>query len=759
MKRTSLLPALAALFAACPQNPATPPDGAPKTLGPIGSMQRGIVGGSGDTNTAHTAVAYIEISTSAGGASCTGTLVNGNWVVTAAHCTWDCYPESTCSQVDRGINNTNAYYVCFTQPGSITPDNNRCSTVTEVHRHPSWDTNKSARTNIYDDVAVLKLASNAQTKWSITPIPVLPSTLLSNLTAGTTVEYSGFGLQNYPNNCGYNCPSGTRYHVSAKLDKVCYSSGGCYLSSGGVASNNTICGSQTPGGTCSGDSGGPAFLKVNGTEYVVGATSYGDQNCALFGCSTNLAKFESFLSQYLGPGYANGHTCSQALDCRSGYCVGGICCNTQCGGACYTCSTGACSALVNSSCNDNNPCTQNDVCNGGTCSGTPKNCGKSSGGGCTLGGTCNLSTGNCDGAGPLPNGTTCDDGNACTAGDSCQSGVCAAGAATNTCPAPDACHDGSVCNSSTGRCDAFPIKANGTACDDGNPCTGGDSCLAGTCLPSTVKNCPAPDACHEAGDCVPATGACPSSYPNKPNGTACNDGNQCTSNDVCADGTCKGTASANACPADQCHAAGTCSATTGQCSGSNKPDGTTCDDGDARTENDQCQAGLCKGTPIGLDPCWGKATGAACDDKNACTRDDFCVSNACTGTNPKPCRTPPDDCHRSEGQCDWQTGECVYLNLTNGTACDDGDSNTADDACSNGHCIGTPVTPVDECDGKADGTPCATGACKSGKCTAVDPLPQPAPGCGCGSAGGASAAPSALLMGLAAAAMIRRRRP
>ncbi|HEY3451404.1 MAG TPA: trypsin-like serine protease [Myxococcales bacterium] len=755
MKRIALLSALAALFAACPTNQQ--PDGAPKSLGPIGSMQRGIVNGSPDTNTAHTAVAYIQITATGGSASCTGTLVNGSWVVTAAHCTWDCYPEGTCSQVDKGINNAGAYYVCFTQPGSISPDSGRCSYVSEVHRHSDWDTKKDARTNIYSDVAILKLSTNAQTKWGITPIPVLPSSLLSNLTSNTTVEYSGYGLQDFPNNCGYNCPMGTRYHVSAKLDTVCYSAYGCYLSSGGTASNNTICGTQTPGGTCSGDSGGPAFLKVGGVEYVVGATSYGDQNCQYFGCSTNLAKFEPFLSTYLGKGLANGATCSQAMDCKSGYCVGTKCCNVACGGDCYSCSTGSCTALVNSSCNDGNPCTTNDVCNGGNCSGTPKNCGSTSGGGCTVGGTCNLSTGNCDGAGPKADGTACEDGNPCTQGDSCQSGNCTAGAPAGSCPAPDACHEASACNAATGRCDAFPTKPNGTACDDGDPCTGGDSCLAGSCLPSTRVSCPAPDVCHEAGTCNPATGKCPSAYANKANGTACNDGNACTSNDACADGVCKGAANSSACPADQCHAAGTCSAATGLCSGSNKPDGTACNDGDAKTESDVCTAGICKGRPIGLDPCYGAAVGADCDDKNPCTRDDFCVNNVCTGTNPKLCQTPPDGCHQAEGTCNWETGSCVYKTLPQNSACDDGDANTTEDHCENGRCVGTPVIPPDECQGQADGTSCTGGSCKGGVCTKVDP-PAPVGGCGCGSTGGASAAPSALLMALAASAMIRRRR-
>jgi len=55
-------------------------------------------------------------------------------------------------------------------------------------------------------------------------------------------------------------------------------------------------------------------------------------------------------------------------------------------------------------------------------------------------------------------------------------------------------------------------RPNGTACNDGNPCTGPDKCKSGVCQGKVLRN-----------------------------GTACDDGNGCTANDSCQSGVCVGT--------------------------------------------------------------------------------------------------------------------------------------------------------------------------------------------------------------------------
>ncbi|HEY3451405.1 MAG TPA: M6 family metalloprotease domain-containing protein [Myxococcales bacterium] len=496
----------------------------------------------------------------------------------------------------------------------------------------------------------------------------------------------------------------------------------------------------------------------NSKPYGTGAAKISIESISKSGTSL------SFTVVLNGGTTALGQSCVGDTQCQSGFCASGVCCDQKCDqGLCWGCSVAAGSSQdgrceqVGVSCNDQNPCTTDDRCRQGTCAGLPKDCG--AGGTCKSSGYCNLSTGACEGGGNLADGTACEDGNACTQGDRCQAGACKSGAASSACPAPDSCHEGSACNAATGQCDPFPAKANGTACNDGDLCTGGDACLAGVCLPSTRVSCPAPDSCHGVGTCDSATGKCLSTYPVRPEGSPCDDHNACTSVDACAAGVCKGTPNASTCAADQCHAAGTCSPTTGLCSGTNKPDGTACDDQDANTEADQCTSGLCRGRPLGQGPCSGKADGADCNDGDACTRSDMCLSGQCKGTNPKICNRPPDDCHIAEGICDWQGGECGYLSKPNGVSCDDGDPATADDRCENGRCRGTPVTEPGECEGQADGAACSIGQCQAGACLAP-PAPPP-PGCGCASSTTPSAAspgPFALLLLSASILRSRKRR-
>jgi RHS repeat-associated protein len=108
-----------------------------------------------------------------------------------------------------------------------------------------------------------------------------------------------------------------------------------------------------------------------------------------------------------------------------------------------------------------------------------------------------------------------------------------------------------------------------------------------------VTGCAAIDSCHTAGVCDAATGIC--SNPPKPDGTSCDDGNACTQTDSCHAGACVGS-NPLACGEDQCHLAGTCNPATG-CSRP-KPDGTSCNDGNNCTRYDVCGAGSCQGTPI-----------------------------------------------------------------------------------------------------------------------------------------------------------------
>jgi hypothetical protein len=174
----------------------------------------------------------------------------------------------------------------------------------------------------------------------------------------------------------------------------------------------------------------------------------------------------------------------------------------------------------------------------------------------------------------------------------------------------------------------------GSACNDGDPCTVNDQCLAG--------------------------GACA--------GVAvdCSDGVPCTV-DTCEQGACAHTVQASFChidgicwtdgqphPTEPCLA---CDAGVGGEAWTPLPD-TPCDDGDLCTANDVCTALGCEGTPLD------------CDDADPCTVGDACTSGKCV---PGPLKDADED-----GAADQACG---------GTDCDDAAAAVhpgAPEACDDG---------------------------------------------------------------------------
>ena len=335
----------------------------------------------------------------------------------------------------------------------------------------------------------------------------------------------------------------------------------------------------------------------------------------------------------------DGAECDDGVECESGYCGSGYCC-----------SGGDCCDGTASACDDQNPCTD-DVCAGFVCEYTDNNA-------------------QC--AAPH-----CDGGQAVSA-MFCAGGSCSAGGATTGCGGSvDPCWTG-TCDAATGTCVSVPAMA-GTACNDGNACTQLDTCQSGTCIGTNPVQCAGADACHEAGSCNPATGACTQSA--KPNGAWCNDGNACTQTDTCQGGTCTGTNPVQCAAPNACHEAGLCNPATGACTQSAKPNGAWCNDGNACTQTDTCQGGQCVGgAPV------------------------VCAANG-------SCELP--------GTCNPATGGCSTTPRPNGTACQDGDPCTLGDACSNGSCVGGGAK---DC---TSGLVCIQGTCNSNGCAGMCPAGAP----------------------------------
>lgn len=290
----------------------------------------------------------------------------------------------------------------------------------------------------------------------------------------------------------------------------------------------------------------------------------------------------------------------------------------------------------------------------------------------------------------------------------------------------------------------------GAACGAAGDCESG-FCVDGVCCSSACDG-GACDACSAAAG-AKVDGDC-----ELLTGTACDDGDACTQVDLCNAGACAGNSPVACAALDECHEAGACDPATGQCSSPNKPDGSACDDGSACSKVDACQAGVCTGADLVECPAI-------------------------------------DQCH-NPGICDPATGLCDAPAKADGSACDDGIACTTGDTCESGVCEwhATNCPAPDFCHEAAcdtisgqcvygivsDGAPCPGGTCINGSCNGSESSssasstsasstgsaggggedPADSGGCGCRVAGSPrGGALSALFSMLLLTRARRRRRP
>lgn len=398
----------------------------------------------------------------------------------------------------------------------------------------------------------------------------------------------------------------------------------------------------------------------------------------------------------------DGDKCNGTLVCRDHQCVVDqatvVTCNTTgdttCRKTVCQAATGLCVPSFTADgvgCSDGSACTAQDECLAGLCVGSAVDC--DDGNLCT--------TDACDpasGCRNTQNTLACDDGNRCTGNDKCGGGLCSGVNVTcddgNPCTV-DACNPASGC--------AVSNAPDNTACNDAEPCTSGDRCVAGACTGNAVT-CNDNNPCTSDA-CVPGVGC---RFTNLPDNSACTDGSACTGGDRCVTGACSGTPIAcndnNPCTTDGCNPASGCTTTQAT-------NGATCSDGDPCTSPDTCQAGSCTG---GAFVC-GCLTTADCadeEDGDLCNGTLFCDTDGQCKVNPATVKTCADPGPCQDAVCQPATGLCQTVNANNGGACNDQNGCTTNDACSSGVCSGV-TTPCN------DNNPCTADSCSNGACRFV----------------------------------------
>ncbi len=436
-----------------------------------------------------------------------------------------------------------------------------------------------------------------------------------------------------------------------------------------------------------------------------------DPVCQAPSCNDEEDRCEAMVANDGEPCHADDDPCTVGDACREGACAPGD--PADCSFLSDACNTGVCQPLdetdyvcvkdpeghENQECDDDNPETGPDTCQGGYCLGD----------GCA----CSGITSCCDGCQPINESGACDaDGNGCTVGDSCSLGFCIPGDAPDCSAEEDDCNAGACISSGPDSfsCGKDPEPKNGWDCDDENPETGPDVCLNGNCVGDGCV-CSVVDIC------------CDGCQPRNQGGDCNADSNGCTRNDTCIDGACVPGSAPDCSHLDGACGDGVCVSIdflSYECAVDGSAyEGDSCNDGNPDTGPDTCQGGVClgdgcscSGVSACCDGCQPINESGACDaDGSGCTVGDTCQSGTCAVGNVPDCSGQEDECNlgvcRSDGADAYS---CVKDPLPkNGHACNaDWDGCTVDDYCDNGSCeAGSAV------DCSTEGDACNVGECRS----------------------------------------------
>lgn len=265
---------------------------------PLESDRRAIVGGELDTGDP-AVVALIDRRTRCAQQDltplCTGTLIAPRVVLTAAHCL-EVFGADGQYEVLFGGQVSASAEVAF-------------SVVVAAQAHPLFD----PATHAYD-VALLRLAEPVTTP----PIPLVAAPLAPPV-VGAAARVVGFGETRDSAQ-----PAGFKRWGQTVVTEL------------SAASFRTA---ASPGMTCTGDSGGPVLLQLDGRERLAGVTASGDFACRSYAQNVRVdAVLESFIQPFLAetdsaPGFSASALapaelctapCERAQDCPAGLsCVKG----------------------------------------------------------------------------------------------------------------------------------------------------------------------------------------------------------------------------------------------------------------------------------------------------------------------------------------------------------------------------------------------------------------------------------------------------
>ncbi len=343
--------------------------------------------------------------------------------------------------------------------------------------------------------------------------------------------------------------------------------------------------------------------------------------------------------------------------------AGPLCEGVDCSGLDDICALGVCNPgtgicesmpkAPGASCNDGLYCTTNDECDGnGACEGTAR---------------------------------SCDDSLTCTA-DSCDenNNVCTHALANNKCLVNNKCYNANGANPSN-QCQscqpgvtttAFSNKNAGVSCNDKLYCTTDDVCDGNGACAGVARNCDDARTCT-TDSCNEATDSC--AYVAVPN--------NCLINSMCVAG---GTTN----PLNPCQE---CNANVSLTAWSPKAGGTSCDDNQFCTVNDQCNLfGVCEGGDRDCGDGLGCTADICNEGSDTCSHEQNANTCLVNGTCFAEGNTNPvNDCE----QCSSEANPADWSPRDLGASCGGVAPAAADNVCDGGGmCIVGCNEGFDDCD-------------------------------------------------------------
>ncbi|MEZ0392545.1 MAG: trypsin-like serine protease [Pseudobdellovibrionaceae bacterium] len=245
-----------------------------------GELSTGVVGGqevdAKDETAVSTVGLLILVDESSNSAICTGTLIEENIVITAAHCLVNFEEDGTVSAIRGGA-------VVFATD-MTKADAKVARPFVKISIHPQFSPREPGQGG-WNDIGLVKFEGPLPEGYK----PASRLTDVSQLTKGLSVVFAGYGITSPEGQHAVEDDSG----VLRRADSVL---------TDGKHEGSELLFELPPSkvSTCQGDSGGPAYARINGQLTLIGVTSRGsDERCDSLSVSTSVAAHVDYISKTL----------------------------------------------------------------------------------------------------------------------------------------------------------------------------------------------------------------------------------------------------------------------------------------------------------------------------------------------------------------------------------------------------------------------------------------------------------------------------